>query len=179
MPEEIQSPLSFLFSPHTYVGKFIIAGIILLFAILLGRLAHIWTRRAMNHQGLLINKTSYKFVGQLIQIAIFLFAATIYAQIIPEFQQLGLTFLASASILSLVVGFAAQSTIANLMAGIAILIYKPFNAGQVISIVTDMGKETGTVKDFNFGYTTLVTEDGRTILAPNSIVVTCVLVRVQ
>jgi len=134
----VQSTLEYLFDPETLIGALCFALVFFAVAFLLGRLAHMWTRRVMNHQGLLINKTSYKFVGQLLQMAIFLFAATIYAQIIPAFKDLGLTLL-----------------------------------------VTDNGKEVGTVKEFSFGYTSLVTDDGRTILVPDSLVVTSVLVRVS
>lgn len=174
-----QSTIEYLFDPKTHVGELCIGAVFFLVAFLLGRFAHFWIHRIMNHPGLLINKTDYKFVGQLAQIAIFLFAATFYTEVIPGFESLRTSLLAGASIFSVVIGLAAQSTIGNLIAGIAILIYKPFSAGHVLSVVTDNGVETGTVKEFNFGYTTLFTADGRTILVPNSIVVTSVLVRVS
>lgn len=172
-----ESTLQYLFDTETFLGEICIGVVFFLVAFLLGRLAHLWTRRVMHHPGLLINKTDYKFVGQLIQAGLYLFAATMYAEMIPAFESLGNTLLAGASIFSIVLGLAAQTTLGNFIAGIAILIYKPFNAGHVLSIVTETGSETGTVKEFNFGYTTLVTDDGRTILAPNSIVITSILVR--
>ena len=90
-----------------------------------------------------------------------------------------MALLASASVLSIVLGIAAQSTLGNLIAGVALLFYRPFGIGDVLIMNTPTGKETGTVKEFSLGYTKLLTDDGRWIIAPNSVVIASVLIRVK
>jgi small-conductance mechanosensitive channel len=41
------------------------------------------------------------------------------------------------------------------------------------------GKETGTVKEFTLGYIKLLTEDGRWVIVPNSVMATSVFVRIE
>ena len=62
-------------------------------------------------------------------------------------------------------GFALKDTISNLLAGVMILVYQPFDIGDYI-IVT--GKE-GKVIHIDFRYTTLENNE-KIILIPNSLV---------
>lgn len=168
-----------LFNPTTALGT-VFFGILFLAVALIGmRLAKLWSRRFAEHPALFIDKTSAKFIGQLFQLGILVVAATAYAHLIPTLQKLGTALLASAGVLSIVLGLAAQSTLGNLIAGIALLFYRPFGIGDVLTINTASGKETGAVKEFSLGYTKLLAEDGRWIIAPNSIVISSVLVRIK
>ncbi|MCK5113639.1 MAG: mechanosensitive ion channel [Phycisphaerae bacterium] len=60
-------------------------------------------------------------------------------------------------------GFALKDTISNLIAGMMIVLYKPFEIGSEV----DISGSCGTVIDINLRYITLKTEDG-TCLVPNS-----------
>jgi small-conductance mechanosensitive channel len=90
-----------------------------------------------------------------------------------------MALLASAGVLSVILGLAAQSTLGNLVAGISLLIYRPFGIGDVLTLNTAYGKETGAVSEFSLGYTKLISEDGKTILAPNSIVISSVIEKLK
>jgi small conductance mechanosensitive channel len=68
-----------------------------------------------------------------------------------------------------VIGLAAQSTLGNLVAGIAITIYRPFRLGDRLQVATPTGTEIGVVQLISLGYTTLRTEDGRQVVLPNSL----------
>ena len=70
---------------------------------------------------------------------------------------------ASLGLTGFALGFAFKDTIANLLAGILILLYRPFNIGEVISIA---GYE-GVVSSIDLRYTILY--EGQTrVLVPNS-----------
>jgi small-conductance mechanosensitive channel len=168
-----------ILDPNTIHGKIVLALIILGLALIGMRLVRAWSRRFSEHPALFVDKTSAQFVGQLLQIAVFLIAAMVYAHLITSLQQLGMAMLASASVLSIIIGLAAQSTLGNLVAGIALLFYRPFGIGDVLTVNALNGKETGTVQEFSLGYTRLLAEDGRLIIAPNSIVISSVLVRIK
>jgi len=61
-------------------------------------------------------------------------------------------------------GFALKDAIANLVAGIMIIIYKPFEIGSEL----DISGSSGTVADINLRYITLKTESN-VCLVPNSL----------
>ncbi len=61
-------------------------------------------------------------------------------------------------------GFALKDAIANLVAGIMIIIYKPFEIGSEL----DISGSSGTVADINLRYITLKTESSL-CLVPNSL----------
>lgn len=168
-----------LMNPSNPIGALFIGGLYFAVALIAARIVGIWSRRLADHPALFVDKTSAKFVGQLLKLACFLFAAAFYAHTIPTLSKLGTALLASAGVLSIILGIAAQNTLGNLIAGIALLFYRPFGIGDVLVMNTPTGKETGTVKDFSLGYTKLLTEDNRWIIAPNSFVIATVLIRIK
>lgn len=72
------------------------------------------------------------------------------------------------SVAALAVSLALQNTLSNLAGGIQLLLAKPFISGDLIEI----GEYTGTVRDVDLVYTTLVTIDNRVIFIPNSTIST-------
>ncbi len=60
-------------------------------------------------------------------------------------------------------GFALRDALSNLLAGVLILLYRPFGYGDAITT----GGNAGTVVAINFRYTELRAEDGDAILVPN------------
>jgi small-conductance mechanosensitive channel len=61
-------------------------------------------------------------------------------------------------------GFALRDIISNTLAGVLILLYKPFRRGDRISVA---GAE-GVVSEIDLRYTTLVVAEGTRVLVPNS-----------
>lgn len=164
--------------PNTLQGAVLYALVALGLAIVAARLVRTWSHELGSHPRLFIDRTAASFLGQLLQVACFLIAATLYAHLVPPFHKLGNALLASASIVSLILGLAAQNTLGNLIAGIALLLYRPFAIGDVLVVNAPTGKETGIVRDFTLGYTKLVTEDSRHVVVPNSVMITSVIVSV-
>ena len=65
---------------------------------------------------------------------------------------------------SFILAFAMQSTLSNFAAGLMIMIYKPFDVGNFVTLAG----VSGTVKAVNLVSTTLTTPDNQTITIPNS-----------
>jgi small-conductance mechanosensitive channel len=61
-------------------------------------------------------------------------------------------------------GFALRDVISNTLAGVLILLYRPFHRGDRISVA---GSE-GVVSEIDLRYTTLVVDDRTRVLVPNS-----------
>src|SRR5271170_266474 len=167
------------FDPAYPIGALTVGVLFLAAAIVSAKLLRMWGRRLGGSWQSLIDPTAVSFLSQLLQLACFLVAGIIYAHLVPSLQKLGEAMLASAGLVSLVIGLAAQNTLGNLIAGFSLLMYRPFGIGDVLTLNTPTGKETGTVKEFTLGYTKLMTEDGRWIIVPNSIIASNVIVRVK
>jgi small-conductance mechanosensitive channel len=82
---------------------------------------------------------------------------------------MGTALLAGASVASVVIGLAAQSTLGNLVAGVAITIYRPFRLGDTLQLAAPTGTEVGVVELISLGYTTLRAPAGHLIVVPNSV----------
>lgn len=74
------------------------------------------------------------------------------------------SLLAAFGALGLAIGLSLQSNLSNFASGLLILIFKPFKAGDVITV----GSVTGTVRSIQFVNTTIVTKEMRTVFIPNS-----------
>jgi small conductance mechanosensitive channel len=72
--------------------------------------------------------------------------------------------LAGVGIVGFILGFALQETLGNFAAGAMILIYDPFDIGDVIEAAGVMG----TVDQMNLVSTTILTFDNQTLIVPNS-----------
>jgi len=66
--------------------------------------------------------------------------------------------------LSFVAAFAMQSTLSNFAAGLMIMVYRPFDVGNVVTVAG----VTGKVQAMNLVSTTLLTGDNQVIVVPNS-----------
>jgi small conductance mechanosensitive channel len=63
-----------------------------------------------------------------------------------------------------VVAFALQDTLSNFASGIMILVYRPFDVGDVV----DVASVSGTVNSLNLVSVTIKTFDNKTIIVPNN-----------
>jgi small-conductance mechanosensitive channel len=159
-----------LTDPKTVSGAILYALVFLFLAWLFGRASHLAVHRLFakdTHNR--VDRTAVKFLAQLARFAVYIFAFISYAHLVPALAGLGTAWLASAGILSVIIGLAAQNTLGNLIAGISLLLYRPFNVGDHLQIPAPTGLETGFVESINLGYTLLKTDDNRRVVVPNSL----------
>jgi len=119
------------------------------------------------------------YAARIGRLAIYLAAVIVYAHVVPELSRVGTALLAGASVASVVIGLAAQGTLGNLVAGMALLLYRPFSAGDRVRITTPDGVVTAEVTDLTLGYTILKTADSRRVVVPNSQLNTQVLINLS
>ncbi len=118
------------------------------------------------------------FVSQLLQVIVYVVALILYAHIIPALRALGTALLTGASVVSLVVGLASQSSIGNLIAGFSIFLFRRFKIGDHLQINTPKGMVTGTVEVMTLGYTTLRTAENEEIIVPNNMMINTIIIRI-
>ena len=78
-----------------------------------------------------------------------------------------LSIIASSSLLVVVLGFAAQESLANVINGTFISVFKPFNVGDRVKLVSL--NLVGVVEDITLRHTVIKTFENSRLLIPNSI----------
>ncbi len=159
--------LSFL-HPDDPIGAFVYLALFVFAAFVLSSAVKAAARAAMARHAH-IDRTTASFLQQILSALIWVVMLILYAHLIPMLRAMGTALLAGASIASVVVGLAAQSTLGNLIAGFAITLYRPFKLGDTLQMAAPTGTEVGTVESISLGYTTLSLPDGRSLIVPNSI----------
>lgn len=162
-----------VFNPTTLLGALFYGAIVVIAAWLVGRTFGVGVHRYLDRADAAgMDSTSLRFLGQLVKVAVYVIAFLIYANLIPALQSLGTAWLASIGVVSLVIGLATQTTLSNLVSGIALILYRPFRVGDRIQVTTPAGPEIGVVESIDLGYTSLCTPEGRRIVLPNSAIST-------
>ena len=110
-------------------------------------------------------QTQFIMVERLVLPIVFFIGLAVFFMFFERLRSLGATFLASAGIYGIVVGFAARSTLSNMIAGIMLAFAQPIRVGDVVM----MGKEYGRIEDITLMYTYLRTWDNRRLVIPNEV----------
>src|SRR5271168_1183075 len=159
--------LSFV-KPDTLWGALAYLVVFVVVAMLLSKALRAAVHAAMTREGH-IDRTTISFLQQICTALIWVIVVILYAHLIPELRSMGTALLAGASVASVVIGLAAQSTLGNLVAGISIAIYRPFRLGDTLQVTAPTGTDIGVVELISLGYTTLRAPDGHMIVLPNAI----------
>lgn len=86
--------------------------------------------------------------------------------VVIALEQIGISvnsFIAALGAGGIAAGFGLQNSIAQFASGMQILFNKPFKSGDYIKL----GDVEGKVKEIRFMYTTLITNDNKTVVVPN------------
>jgi small conductance mechanosensitive channel len=159
-----------LTDPSAALGAAFYAVVFLIGAFVLARALRLaLSRLERSPEEGLVDRTAIVFMSQLAQAAIYVIAAILYAHLVPALRALGTAMLAGVSVASIVVGLAAQSTLGNLIAGLGLLLYRPFRVGDRLQLTVPGGGETAVVEALTLGYTFLRTPDRRRVVVPNSL----------
>ena len=112
-------------------------------------------------------KTRLRFLRRLLFVVVLVVLAMIALSQFTELKRLAAGILASTAVLGLIIGFAAQHTIANLVAGVQITVSQPFRIGDRISFE----EKEGRVTDITLSYTYVDPGDGSHFVIPNQLLV--------
>ena len=118
------------------------------------------TRRALERSRLNISSLAREFFIKMAGRLILLFGFII------ALAQLGIEvgpLLAGLGIAGFIIGFALQDTLSNFASGMLILVYRPFDVGDVI----EAGGVTGKVDKMNLVSTMVLTFDNQLLVVPN------------
>ncbi len=111
--------------------------------------------------------TSLKFLKRGVTFLIYLVGVSFAVYMVPQFRFIAKSILASAGLLAIAVGFAAQQALGNIVSGIFIVIFKPYKIGDRILLRTDL---TGVIEDVNLRHTVIRNFENKRIIIPNSVI---------
>jgi small-conductance mechanosensitive channel len=112
-------------------------------------------------------KTRLRFLRRLAILIVFVVLAAIAIAQFTELKRLATGILASTAVLAAIIGFAAQHTIANMVAGVQLAISQPIRIGDRISFE----EVEGRVLDITLSYTYVDPGDGTAVVIPNQLLV--------
>jgi small-conductance mechanosensitive channel len=112
-------------------------------------------------------KTRLRFLRRLLILIVFLILVAIALSQFTELKRLATGILASTAVLAAIIGFAAQHTIANMIAGVQLAVSQPIKIGDRISFE----EVDGRVTDMTLSYTYVSPGDGTTVAIPNQMLV--------
>ena len=143
--------------------RFLLIVLIMVAAIYVAKLARQGTERALNskrvHVTNLLRRLIIATAGNIVMLLGILLAI----------GQFGISLgpiLAGLGIAGFIVGFALQDTLSNFASGIMILLYRPFDVGDVV----DAGGVLGKVSHMSLVNTTFMTLDNQTLIVPNNLI---------
>jgi len=112
-------------------------------------------------------KTRLRFLRRLLILVVFLVLVAIALSQFTELKRLATGILASTAVLAAIIGFAAQHTIANMIAGVQLAVSQPIKIGDRIAFE----EVEGRVTDMTLSYTYVSPGDGTTVAIPNQMLV--------
>lgn len=135
---------------------------------LLGR-AERATEGMETHQFSREARTRLRLVRRLVFVAIILIGLVLALSQFTEVRRVATALLASTALLGLIIGFAAQTVLANFVAGVLMAIRQPIRIGDLISLGDEVH---GRVSDIALTYTSVDRGDGTQLVVPNAKVIT-------
>jgi len=139
------------------IVKFIV--ILIVFKILAGLVAGM-TRKAMSTAKVKLSDLLRDFIVNTLRKVVFVIG------LIIAISMLGVNIgplLAAVGVVGFVIGFALQDTLSNFAAGFMILLCRPYDLGDVVTV----GGVTGKVDSMSLVSTTMKTPDNQTVVVPN------------
>jgi small-conductance mechanosensitive channel len=112
-------------------------------------------------------KTRLRFLRRFLILIVFLVVVAIALSQFTELKRLATGILASTAVLAAIVGFAAQHTIGNMVAGVQLAVSQPIKIGDRI----EFDEVSGRVTDITLSYTYVNPGDGTSIVIPNQLLV--------
>jgi small-conductance mechanosensitive channel len=109
-------------------------------------------------------QTQFQMVHRIAIILVIVLTVSIMLMTFPAIKHIGVSILASAGVVSLVVGMAMKDTLANLIAGVQIAFAQPFRIGDAVVI----GGEYGWIEEIGAMYVVARLWDLRRLVLPLS-----------
>jgi small-conductance mechanosensitive channel len=110
-------------------------------------------------------RTRWRVLRRLAVLVVIVVGVASAALNFPETRLAASAALSSAAVLAVIIGFAAQSTLSNLVAGLVLALSQPIRLGDRVRV----DGHDGVVEEIGLTFTYMRGDDGRRIVYPNSL----------
>jgi len=141
--------------------KALLLALIILLALKLGNLLKKLVEKGIESSQLQVSELLRRMIVSMVRNLVVILGVLI------ALSQMGISLgplLAGFGIIGFVIGFALQDSLSNFASGLMILIYRPYDVGDLI----ESGGISGRVSHMSIVNTTILTLDNQTIVVPNS-----------
>jgi small conductance mechanosensitive channel len=137
----------------------------------LGYIIDIFFNRFLKKSAKLLNNdpTKYRFLRHFLRALIYIVGFAWAISQVPYLKTLSDSLLAGAGVLALAVGLASQQAFSNIVAGLFIIIFKPFRINDRLKINKDNMLQ-GVVEDITLRHTVIRDFENRRIVVPNAVI---------
>jgi small-conductance mechanosensitive channel len=106
--------------------------------------------------------TQFRIIERVLVFIIIIFAIAVALMTFEKIRQVGVSLLASAGILGIIIGFAAQRSLGTILAGIQIAISQPIRMDDVVIVEGEWGR----IEEINLTYVVVKIWDERRMVVP-------------
>ena len=117
-------------------------------------------------QMVVTDQTKFHLIRRIVVSIIYISGILLIISGIPELKQLSYSIFAGAGVLAVVIGFATQKFLANIISGMFISSFEPFRIGDLIQV----GDDYGYVDDITLWHTIIRTFNNQRLMIPNSVI---------
>ena len=110
--------------------------------------------------------TQFNFLKHSINAMIYIIGVGFAIYSVPVLKALGTTMFAGAGILAVVIGFASQQALGNVISGLFIILFRPFRINDRLAIQA----YRGIVEDITLRHTVIRDLENKRIIIPNAII---------
>jgi len=148
------------------LNKILLVVIILCLTIIFAKIIKILLTRSFEKSSKYIKTDPTKFTvfKHVISALIYIIGIGIAIYLIPTLRGLSISLFAGAGVLAIVIGFASQKAVSNIISGIFIALFQPFRVGDIIKFSDNVG----SVEDITLRHTVLRNFENKRIIVPNS-----------
>lgn len=146
-------------------------GVILIGVLMMRFLANLaFQRLTKNPQ---IQEGQILIAKKIFKTVLYIFAIFAVIREIPALSSIATSFLAGSGLVALVVGFASQEALTNIVSGAFIIFFKPFTINDRISLPDK--NIVGFVEDISLRHTVIRTIENSRVIIPNSTINSSIL----
>jgi small conductance mechanosensitive channel len=142
--------------------RVVVAGVVIILTLVLARIVDRVIGRRLEAKP--AEWTRYRVVRRSAVAAILVVGILSALLVIPGIRAVAGTVLASSAVIALIIGFAAQTTLSNFVAGLFLAFTQPLRLGDRVEI----GSASGVVEEIGLTYTLIRDEDGARFFVPNT-----------
>ena len=119
------------------------------------------------------NSIGFKLLKNVLRFAVYVLGIVTAVKQIPSLSTAVTAILAGSGILAVAIGFAAQESFGNLVSGLILSIFRPFDVGDRVQIKSQ--DITGNIEDITLRHTVIRTILGTRLIVPNSVMSSAVV----